>query len=298
MMSTQQQQPLMSPISESSIRRQFEELEKRNTENFHGILAAVIVLGLLIIIGLVVGFVIVGLQSRDISKVKDEVGDIWNTLDDVKDCTEQIKDDINDLIDNVGNITMAIEEIVDDALDDFFPRPLPASRVLCAHANDIDLPNTVNVLISSNLTNTNMFTTSSIGYNVNTGAITVRTPEIESNQVVVVNFQIRVLIRDIDTGTTFSLILSTSSNCEAGNCPNGFYSTLSRFDDNNPLFSETAQWIELNTNIAIDTTQRFFVFLRSDSGSGTVFGTETDDSTACAALYISVQAMTPMFAKP
>ena len=288
--------------SEGTIRRQFEELEEKITEQFHSILAAVIVLGLLIIVGLVVGFVIVGLQGRNISKIKSEVEDVWssnrqikNEVWEVKECTEQIKANFSEF---EANFTMDVEEAVMTVLDDFFPQPLPVSRILCDHNGNIDLPASTNVLISSNLTNTDMFTTTSTGYDADTGQILIQSPQITDDQVVIVQFQVRVFISSIDEDGTYSLILSTSDDCEFNNCPNGFYSTTVRFLVDSPEFSENGIWIELNTKIPIQTEQTYYVFLRSNSGSGIVIGSESGDLTACSALYISIEPVTSMFLLP
>lgn len=69
---------------EEDIMAEFYELDDRNQRRYNSILAAVIILGLLIIGGVVAGFIIVGLEVRDTrNRVKDiehEVDSIWNAV--------------------------------------------------------------------------------------------------------------------------------------------------------------------------------------------------------------------------
>lgn len=290
------------PTFDVDLRQQFKALEEKNSRRFNGLLAAVIVLGLVIIAGLVVGFIVIGLQGRDVSDVKDEVGDIWKTVSDILDCTQQIKADIADLGNTTGNITMEVEQIVEDALADFFPRPLPISRYLCAPANTLELPEEVNVLLSANLTNQNLpsFPSMSVSYNSNNGAITVNS-DLPDGQAVSIRVVIQVLISNAgsDSGDeegTFSLIMSSSANCEFENCPNGFFSQLGHFDPNAKLFSDSGLIITIDRAFTVESGFRFFVFLRSNSGNGEVRGQENGDATPCATFSISIQAATPAFA--
>lgn len=291
----------LEPLN-GAIRNQFESLRKQEVEHYHGILAAVIVLSLLIIAGLVVGFVIVGLQTDDVSDIKSEVGDIWDALkeqqaelDDIKLCTEQIKANISELQQNLTNI---IEEAVLAELEDFFPRPLPLSRVLCDHEQDIPVPADAYVLISSNLTNTEAFPFTSIEYNFESGVIEVGSPNLGSDQTVIIQFEIRVFITEIPSDGIYSLVLSTSANCDYDDCPAGFYSVTQRYVDANPEWGVGNLWMTLKTNLPAQVGQRYFVFLGSKGGGGMVPGTAQEGVSTCAALYISVTAVTPTFLSP
>lgn len=352
------------------LHRELTELESRNQNRYCSLVTTVIILNLLVIGGIVAGFIILGLQTRDIrndvsdikhlldgssdseidddsikllykklhaifeevwdtnrcaKEIKKQLVDVKNDTDSILNCTEQLKDEFglvkNDTTDilncteqlkenvavvnsrtvlirqEVEDVSSCTEQIKED-LNNFPPRPLPISRVLCDPLQDIELPQDVNKLISTNLTNTEMFATTSVGYNPNSGAIIIRTPFINTTEVAVVQLQVRVLIRQIEEDSTFSLILSTSANCNFGDCADGFYSTTRRFDMEQPEFSESGLWMQLSTKLPVQTEQRYFVFLRSNTGSGKIFGDDTDDSTACAALYISIEPVAPLFLLP
>lgn len=308
-------QPLLSQGDQSGIiRNQFEQREERENERYTSLLAAIVVLGLLIIIGLIVGFIIVGIQGKNTyDKTKDidnEVEDIWSSnkeiltqLAKIEANTEQILKDIADLEDNVGNISMAIEQIVVDALDEFFPQKLPAAVYICGPQGSLTLPASENVLISGNLSKMSDFPETSFTYHPRNGRIEITKPNLESTETVSVSVLIRVFIDQAggesgDTAGTFSLILSTSPNCKFEDCPDGFYSTLSRFDPNDPEFNENGLWMELNPQFTIKTGLNFYVFLRSNNGNGFVRHTESGDVTPCAGLTISIQSMTDTFLIP
>lgn len=69
---------------EQDIQEQFDELEDRNQQRYHSVIAAVVIMGLLIIAGVVAGFIIVGLEVRDtrnrVKSIEHEVDSIWESL--------------------------------------------------------------------------------------------------------------------------------------------------------------------------------------------------------------------------
>lgn len=304
---------LLGSDQSGMIRGQFEELREENSERFTSLIAAVITLGILAIIGLIVGFIIIGIQGNNTyNRVKDidsEVEDVWSSnsrieleLAAVKSCTEQIKEDIADLQNNT-NLTMTIEQIVIEALNTFFPPPLPISGYLCAIANQIDLPNSENVLISANLTNLNLpdFPMAGVSYNSESGRINIANT-LPNNQAVSVQIKIRALINqaggeDGNEQSTYSLIMSEDRDCEFEDCPRGFYSTIAHFDPNCLQFSDNDILIEIDQIFTIqsDDNFRFFVFIRSNNGNGRVLSSESGDATPCSAFSISIQSVAPSF---
>ena len=373
------QRPMRQPLImehkktdlQSDMQREIDVLEERNQSRYSSLLAATVILGLMIIAGIVVGFIIVGLQVHDtnnrVKNIQDEVNDVWSFLKksnkefnhdddsykydfrkiqklleevlwctnkikyqivDVKNCTEHIKREVNDVKNCTTQIKEEVEEVkectehikeeveevkectdtiksgvsnVTDSVNTL--AKLPLSRILCHPQSNIDLPMETNVLISANLTDTEMFPTKSIGYNINSGEIKIRPPNIELHEQVIFHIQVRVLISEAGGSSsqedgTYSLILSRSSDCVFGDCQDGIYSTTSRYLVDTATSGDALLWIELNTKINVDGSgATFYVFLRSNTGNG-IINIDSNDASACATLWISLEALAPTFINP
>lgn len=292
------QQDRPGTVSEGAVRGMVEIMREEETEHYHSLLAAIIVLGLLVLAGLVVGFVIVGIQISDIDDIQSETNDIWKALQAqqaqlelILNCTQQIKANLTDFPEEVTNATLV-------ALEEFFPRPLPLSRVLCDHEQDVPIPRDAYVLLSSNLTNTESFPLTSVLYNVNSGVIEIASPNLQADQTVMISFEVRVFITEIPSDGIYSLALSTSSNCEYDNCPSSFLSVTQRYVDANPEWGVGNLWMFLEGTYPAQVGQRYFLFVGSKDGGGKVPGTAQKGVSTCAALSISLSVVTPAFLSP
>lgn len=292
------QQPQQGTVSEGTVRRLVEEARKEETSHYHSLLIAIIVLGLLIIAGLVVGFIIIGLQTNDIDNIHSEVNDIWKALqkqqeqiDFLINYTEQIKANLTDFPDEVTNATLV-------ALEEFFPRPLPLTRTLCAHEQDVPIPADAYVLLSSNLTNTESFPFTSVLYSFKSGVIEIDAPNLQDDETVIISFNIRVFITQIPTDGIYSLALTTSTNCEYDNCPSSFLSVTKRYVSDNPEWGVGNLWMFLEGSYPAQNGQRYFLFVGSKGGGGIVPGTAQEGVSTCAALSISLNSIMPASLSP
>lgn len=323
---------------ETDVQEQFDELEDRNQQRYHSILAAVVILGLLIIAGVVVGFVIVGLEVRDtrnrVKSIQHEVNSIWESLgggggakkssssDDHKKHDSKSEDedyksylykksfhdwmhkleysvkDIKSQLDDIQNCTEDIKTNVSRS------SKLPASALLCEPQQEIRLPAATNVLISANLTSRNRFVRTSVGYNPVNGEVIFRPPNLNTTENLSIKLQIQVVINeaggvnDTDTGT-YVLTVSTSPTCEFGvnKCTDGIFWTSRVYKASEPEFGGNILIMNLDkiANVQGNTDVRFFVFLRSNSGNGVILPT-TASTPPCAMLSITVEPLTPVFA--
>lgn len=243
----------------------------------------------------------------DCSEIEQDVEDILN-------CTLLIKDDLVDLDGEVNTVKRRVDEVFEcteiiktnlttindevDVVNNHLNRmsKLPLARIICGTLEDIDLPTSVNVLISANMDATPQFPITSVDYNVDEGAIVFTAPNIATTEQVILHVQARVLVSDIeDSPSTFAFIMSRSENCTFGDCDDGIYSTTAEYIENVSGFGTNKLWVELNTKINVDGSGiRLYFFMRSNQGGGTIRAGD-NDASQCASLWLSFEALAPTF---
>lgn len=224
--------------------------------------------------------------KEELVDLDGEVNTVKRRVDEVLECTEIIKTNlttINDEVDTVNNHLNRMSK-------------LPLARVICGALENIELPASVNVLISSNMDATPQFPITSVDYNVDEGAIVFTAPNINPTEQVILHVQARVLVSNIqDSGNTFALIMSRSENCTFGDCDDGIYSTTAEYNDGVSGFGANKLWMELNTKINVDGSGiRLYFFMRSNQGGGVIRAGD-NDASQCASLWLSFEALAPIF---
>jgi len=242
------------------LKREVDELEHRNQSRYHSILAAVIVLGLLIILGIVIGFIVLGLENNDVKKK-----------------VRHLKNDIGALQQfPLSRVLCGASSTIN----------LPATTNVLISAN---------LATSDQFPSTSVGYSSNTG-EISIRSPTLESGE----QVIIhIQARVLISEAGgphANESSTYSLIMSTSGSCDFGDCDSGVYSTTGRYQTSNQLFGDNIYWLELNTKISVSGSDSsfFFFFLRSNTGNG-VINTVSSDAANCASLWFSLQALTPSF---
>jgi hypothetical protein len=240
----------------------------------------------------------------NIAILDDKVDALQSTSDQILADTTIIKARVNEIELQLGDVETSLSILTTNVanINNSLIGEMPPARVLCGQMSALDFsdfPADTPVNIGMELLDPERFPTSmlpggQIAYNADEGEFEVT--NMPDGYAVPLLIQVRVLLTNTAMDNTFRLmVVSNNTNCVLGSCPSSFLESRERYLSANQQFGTNTMEMKVSGTVNARNGDKFYVFMASKGAIGIIPASENEDSSVCAADFISFQPQTRMF---